>query len=158
MICKYGYGQEKYVKLIKKNYPREVLIEEGTLIGIKRIEDRKLQIKGKLKILNDSIVMVGKDSVFINNICLLRVKSKGRTIGGYSIGTIGFIACVTGLVTTIIVFSEVDDLMDFFIAFIFSGLPMAGGGAVLTGIGYSMSTGKKYTINKYWDVEIVIQE
>jgi hypothetical protein len=67
----------------RKPSHKEIIIPEGKMVKIKSILPANETLKGRLEILSDSGIVVGKDSILVNNIKNIMVSSGGSSaIGG----------------------------------------------------------------------------
>jgi len=77
------FCQSEYLLLTRIKAPDRVKkIPEGRMVKIKTIYTYKETMKGRLDILNDSLISVGNDSIPVNEIRKITVRTKSTNIAG----------------------------------------------------------------------------
>jgi hypothetical protein len=145
-------GQNDVLILKKKKSGKEKIIQEGKRIKI--ITDSARIIKGKFDIVNDSILVIEKDTVDIKDIAKIRAKPIGSYIAGGLLTGGGIALTATGSVI-IVQAALTEEYMIMVLgllagsSMIVVGVPIAVSGVLV------MTIGKKYTREK-WDFRILI--
>ena len=161
-------GQGKYLKLTgeKSDFPNilggiigglierkdagliiEKKVPEGTNVKIKSTAEEHKIIRGKLEIVNDSVIAMNGDSILVNNIEKIWVKNTSTYI-------IGGVLTAASLASSIYIIYGISEMMPidsnstiaFFQVFaIFLGAASVVGGIILTAVGISiLANGRSY--------------
>ena len=143
LLCLQGislvlFGQNEYLQLSRLKNPQHIRkIPEGKMVCIKPVHSvAKLKI-GRLKILNDSVIAAGKDTVSINNIKKIRARSTASDIVGAVViaGSLGIFIEGIHMVTRFLPLAPEPYLALFETIGIIFGISVAAGGIVYLPVG-----------------------
>jgi hypothetical protein len=102
-ICLQGialalFGQNDYLLLVRgKSQQRIRKIPEGKMVNIKPILYNRETLKGKLEILTDSVIAVAGDTILVDNIKRIRIKTTATNVIGGVATTLGLTASIIGI-------------------------------------------------------------
>ena len=160
LICLQGFvlclfGQNDYLLLSRargKTHQEVKEIHEGKKVRIISTISSEEIMRGKLEILNDSVLSVGGDSIFVNNIKKISVKTSSTYFGGgvliaASLGAVGFgtyvLLYILPLEESHIVLLQIFGCIGS-VALIGTGIAFTIGGILIMSIGKSYKAYGKY--------------
>jgi hypothetical protein len=150
------YGQEKYLKLENKSTPQIRTVPKNSKIEIKTDEKSKKYIKGKFEILNDSLLLVEADTILLEDIIILKARSRVTDNIGQALVIIGGVLAASGTVFLLQTL-ENQDSMGFVLGGLL-GLYMIGGGAFSLGSGFDLQKNGRIYKRAEWDMTITSQK
>ena len=137
------FGQNEYL-LLTKSHRHEIKISEGNKIKIKPILSDKGSVKGKLEIISDSGIVVGGDSIFVNNIKKIVYRNMASNVTGRTMTGIGLGLTIIGAYALSSI--TLNDFFQIMAGFLLLGV--AEWGIILTTIGIVVLTrGHVYKTN-----------
>jgi hypothetical protein len=159
-ICLQGFvinlfSQNEYLILTYVKHPRIIKkIPEGNRVKIQSISGDKGKIKGRLEIISDSAIVVGSDSIFLNNIKKITVKRTVTNIAGPVAAGAGVGVAIWGMNMISASFEE-NELLGIFV-FFFAGAPLVASGIGFTIGGIILFNGISYkTYGEHYSIKIV---
>jgi hypothetical protein len=144
------FSQETSLVISGKQNSSEKIIPAQTYVKIVAADGHVS--KGTIMFQNDSVILVDNDTLFLNDIRMLRLRLVNDRAAGWVITSIGGVTALTGI-AVIIKLSELPGFWSIIVA-LGVGFPVLTGGIIITTAGIvTVVAGKKYRSSR-WNYSI----